>query len=207
MDGIARGSSSLLFLGEDNEHFNLFKGVAASQYSFNKGTSTQDYPSSLMGAIALLRQTYYDMQWYTSSTDRKETNISLEKWTSIQNVPQIFACRDFMEVLRADKIGDEFGIQYIFKGNGDEYRRLEAIKNTTGTIICPINFPKVYDVKDPYDALQLSLKQMKHWELAPSNPAHLAKDNIPFTITSFGLKKSTSFLKNLRLALSMAYQR
>ncbi|MBK7443231.1 MAG: hypothetical protein IPI65_17490 [Bacteroidetes bacterium] len=33
-------------------------------YSFLKGGSTQDYPTSEMGSIALLRQTFYDADWY-----------------------------------------------------------------------------------------------------------------------------------------------
>ena len=88
-----------------------------------------------MGAIALLRQTYYDGQWYAKNTEDKNFNISLEKWNDNQNMPQFFEIGNRLDLLRADKLGDEFGVQYIFRGGGDEYLRLEAIKNTGATII------------------------------------------------------------------------
>src|SRR3712207_6891509 len=50
----------------------LIKDVVASHYSFLRGTSNQEYPRSLMGAIALIRQTYYDAQWYSQNKDLKE---------------------------------------------------------------------------------------------------------------------------------------
>jgi len=52
---------------------------------------------------------------------------------------------DWQEVLRADKIGDEFSMQYIFKGAGDEYRRAGEMKQTGGAFILPLNFPQAYD--------------------------------------------------------------
>ena len=59
-DGISRGSSSLVFLGSENEHEMILKSEVAHQLTLNKGLSSQDYPGSLMGCLALLRQTYLD---------------------------------------------------------------------------------------------------------------------------------------------------
>jgi imidazolonepropionase-like amidohydrolase len=67
-DGIARGTGTLVTLGEEKENFEMVKDKAAAFYSFNRGTSTQDYPNSAMGMIALLRQTYLDAQWYKKSS-------------------------------------------------------------------------------------------------------------------------------------------
>lgn len=64
-DGIVRGSGVLAMLNcNQNENESIVLDKAAAFYSFNKGSSSQNYPSSLTGAIALLRQTYYDAQWY-----------------------------------------------------------------------------------------------------------------------------------------------
>ena len=56
-DGIVRGSGALVCLAQAKENETMIKDRTAAFYSFKKGTSPQDYPSSLMGAIALLRQT------------------------------------------------------------------------------------------------------------------------------------------------------
>ena len=200
-DGLSRGTSTVVTLGEDREHEVLLKEKAAHVLSFKKGISPQSYPGSLMGGISLFRQTYLDAQWYKDHGNKVEKNISLEAWNEISELPQIFEVRDKLEVLRAAKMGKEFGVSYIFKGNGDEYQRLDAIKAYASKFILPLNFPDAFDVEDPYDAMTVSLGDMKHWELAPSNPARLAKAGIDFVFTTHGLKNKSDFWKNIKMAI------
>ncbi|HWB63327.1 MAG TPA: amidohydrolase family protein [Chitinophagales bacterium] len=202
MDGIARGTGAVVTLGKGRENELVVKSDASAGYSFDKGSSTQNYPESLMGAIALLRQTYYDAQWYKNATDKKEYNLSLEAWNQNQDMPQIFdAGAGWEDVLRADKVGDEFGVQYIIKTDGKEYQRIDEIKNTGAKIITSLNFPKAFDVEDPYKARWVSLADMKDWELAPTNSAALAKAGIDFVFTAADLEKKEEFLPNLRKAV------
>ncbi|MCX6197726.1 MAG: amidohydrolase family protein [Bacteroidetes bacterium] len=201
-DGIARGTGAVVTLNNDKENFVLVKADATANYSFNKGSSTQDYPSSLMGSIALIRQTYYDAQWYKTSIDKKEFNINLQEWNLEQTIPQIFdAGGDWQKVLRADKLGDEFNVQYIIKTKGDEYKRIDEIKKSNAKIITSLNFPKAFDVEDPYKANWVSLEEMKNWELAPTNCAALAKAGIDFSLTASDVEKKDDFLSNLRKAV------
>jgi len=97
-DGVARGSSVLVVLGNNKENKLIVKDEAAAHYSFRKGTSKQDYPGSLMGSIALLRQTYLDGRWYKTNS-RKEYNISLERWNELQSLPQIFEVGDLQCII------------------------------------------------------------------------------------------------------------
>jgi imidazolonepropionase-like amidohydrolase len=200
-DGIARGTGALIALGKGLENELIIEGEAAAFYSFNKGSSTQNYPSSLMGSIALLRQTYLDADWYKTNKGKiKEYNLSLDEWNRIQKFPQIFEANDKLNILRADKIGDEFKIQYIIKGGGDEYQRIKEIKETGAPLIIPIAYPDLYDVEDPFDAQMVDLSQMKHWEMAPSNLYFLSKNQITFALTAHGLKDKNAFLSNLKKA-------
>ena len=80
---------------------------------------------------------------------------------------------------------------------------ISDMKATNGKFIVPLNFPKAYDVEDPYDARHVSLEEMKHWELAPSNPKFLEENQIVFALTTDGLKKKSEFLTNLRKAVKM----
>ena len=199
-DGIARGTSVLTTLGNTSDNQVIINERTAAYYSLDKGSSKQNFPVSLMGSIALLRQTFMDASWYKSS--QPFTDLSLESWISQQSLPQIFEANDKLTLLRADAIGDEFGVQYIMKGGGDEYQRISEIKSTKAPLIIPVNFPKAYDVSDPLDALNVSLSDMKHWELAPTNPGVLASNNIQFAFTSADLKKKDDFLKNIRTAVA-----
>jgi imidazolonepropionase-like amidohydrolase len=201
-DGIARGTGAVVSLGAAKENFVIMKPDAAACYSFHKGSSTQDYPSSLMGSIALLRQTYYDALWYKGTEPKAEFNINLEEWNKQQTLPQVFdAGGDWKKILRADKVGDEFGVQYIIKAKGDEYQRIDEVKKTNAKLVTSLNFPKAYDVEDPYKANWVALDDMKHWELAPANCAALAKAGIDFAITPADLEKKEDFLSALRKAV------
>lgn len=200
-DGIVRGTGSLVLLGEGRENELIVKDKAAAFYSFSKGTSDQDYPSSLMGTIALLRQTYLDADWYAKNKFNQEYNISLESFNNLQSLPQFIEVYDRLDIFRAIKIANEFNKTYIVKGNGDEYMRASELKKANAKLIIPINFPKTYDVTDPIDALTLDYASMKHWEMAPSNPAILHANNVSFSITVSGLEKMEDLFSNLRKAI------
>ena len=171
-DGMARGSSALVLLGEEQAHDMVLNGKAGAHYSFSKGTSRQNYPSSRMGAIALLRQTYLDAQWYATNGTEETYNRSLESWNAVQGeLPQFFEVGNRLDFLRADRLGDEFGVQYIIRGGGDEFLRLDAIIATNAPVLVPLRFPKAYNMTDPYDAEEVSLAQMRYWEMDTTKPA------------------------------------
>ncbi len=200
-DGIARGTGALVTLNTDRANEVLLNEHASANYAFSKGSSTQLYPISTMGFIAVLRQTYLDAAWYKAQNPRPFKDISLEHWILSQSLPQVFDTKGWLEALRADKLGDEFGVQYIIKGGGDEYQRINEIKATGAQFIIPINYPDAYDVDDPFDAKNVSLGKMKHWELAPTNPAVLAANGVSFAFTAKGLKSAKEYLPNVRKAI------
>jgi imidazolonepropionase-like amidohydrolase len=202
-DGIVRGSGALVLLStHKKENENVLKDRAAAFYSFNKGSSAQDYPSSLMGSIALLRQTYLDGQWYATVKNKTEYNISLESFNALQALPSIIEANGKLNVLRADRLGDEFRVKYIIKGSGDEYQRIHDLELANVRLIVPLNFPDPFDVDDPYEAELISTAELKHWEMAPANAKFLQDNFIPFALTTADLKDKTKFLKNLRKAIA-----
>ncbi len=201
-DGIARGTGVLVTLSNEKENFIILKERAAALYSFNKGSSTQSYPNSMMGMIALLRQTYLDADWYKNKPTGEGLNLSLEAWNRNQNLPQIFEANDKWNDLRADRIGDAFGVQYIIKAGQNEYQRIKEVKATNATYIVPLNYPQTQDVEDPNDARFVSLSDLKHWELAPTNPAAFEKAGIPFCLTTSDLRDVKTFHTSLRTAFN-----
>ena len=200
-DGIARGTGAVVSLASEKENLVIIKERASAHYSFSKGTSTQSYPGSMMGMIALLRQTYLDAQWYKNKPAAEGLNLSLKAWNETQDLPQIFEAGDKWNNLRADRIGDEFGVQYIIKAGQNEYQRIKEMKGTNATFILPLNYPQAQDVEDPNDARFVSLQDMKHWEMAPANAAAFEKAGIPFCLTTADLRSVNQFWANLRKAM------
>ena len=201
-DGIVRGSGALVLLANKKENECVLNDKAAAFYSFQKGSSTQDYPSSLTGAIALLRQTFYDAQWYANNKQKTEFNISLDELNKLKTLPAIFEANDKYNCLRAADLSKEFNMNFILKAGGNEYQRIEEIKNTKANFILPLSFPEAFDIEDPLDAAEISLADLKHWELAPGTAATFEANNIPFCFTAFELKDKNVVLRNIRKCVS-----
>jgi imidazolonepropionase-like amidohydrolase len=203
MDGIIRGTGALVSLNDNVEQNIIIKDKASTHYSFAKGSTQQNYPNSLMGAVALLKQSFLDADWYLHNKGKmNEVHLSFEAINHSQSLPKIIEVRDKIRVLLAQKVANEMNFDFIIKGAGDEYQRLNEIKENNSKLIVPINFPKASNVDDPFKNNNLSLSQLKHWELAPSNFYFLEREGIDFSITTNGLNNLNDFRKNLIKSLN-----
>ena len=200
-DGIVRGTGSLVTLADERENRVVLKQNLTAHYSFNRGSSAQTYPNSMMGSVALLRQAMYDADWYKRAGSREQANISLDALNRLQTLPAFFEAGDKLGILRADKLGDEFNTQFIIRGGGDEYQRIDEIKATGASLIVPVNYPQAFEVEDAWDADNVALSELKHWEMAPMNAGMLAKAGVPFALTSAGLRNRADFMANVRKAI------
>ncbi len=203
-DGIFQGTGSLVTLGKNKWKQQLIQPKIAAFYSFEKGISKQEYPSSLMGSIALIRQTLYDADWYKNA-QKKSSNYSLDAVNAHQNLPSIFFTNATYEVFRVHALEREFNRKFTVVGTGHEYELGTPWDSLQQTLIIPINFPAPYDLKDPYIARQVPLADLKHWELAPSNLAYLTQQKVTFSITTNGLKTADEFWKNLHKSFEYGF--
>lgn len=199
-DGVAQGQGALVTLAKSNIYKPTLNFGSGSYFSFKKGVSRQTYPSSQMGSIALLRQALYDAQWYQTN-EQMQRNLSLEALNDQWEQPSFFYTDDKWEILRAAKIADEFDRTFTYIGSGDEYGITEELKALSSSIILPINFPKAYDVTDPYVARQIPLSDLKQWEMAPYNPSILVENGVPICITMEGHKTAKAFWAHLQQAV------
>ena len=204
-DGIARGTGTLVALNNYDASKRLVSNKVTNHFAFTRSAITaQSYPSSLMGMMALVRQMYYDMDWYKKGNSETKDQ-SLEALIANQNLVQLFTTDDKLNSLRASKIAKEFGLNYLMKGSGNEFERIEEIKNTNSKFIIPINFPEAYDVSDPNQANQMELKDFRFWNQAPSNLKVLADNGVVFALTTDNLKKMDSFKTNLLKAIQYGF--
>ena len=206
-DGIFRGTGALVLLaGEDVQRAVLAEDVAQF-LSFRR--SGGNYPRSLMGSMALMRQTFLDAGWYVrahevygrSPAGQKppETNLSLAALAGslAEHKPFIIETGEYLDILRAADIAKEFGLGLWVRGSGYEYRRPEAVTETGARVILPLAFPDPPDVSTD----ETSLRNLRHWDTAPENPKRLAEAGIIFALSADGLDNDDDFLKNLRTAI------
>jgi imidazolonepropionase-like amidohydrolase len=196
-DGIIRGTGVLTSLSAKTENETVISSRAAQFHSFSKGRSKQDYPRSLMGSVALLRQTMYDMQWHKSGQST-ETNLSLEALAENMALPQFMECTEKNDIFRANSIASEFGFKYIIKGSGDEYERASDIAVSGNHLILPLDFPEAFDVSNPFEAINIPLSKLRRWEQAPANASYLYSLGVDFSFTAHGLKDAGSLIAQVR---------
>lgn len=201
-EGIHRGTAVLVSLNDhDNDAVRLIDTQNAQHLSFKKSSlSSQYYPGSIMGSMALLRQVFHDADWYAKGGATNK-DLSLEAVLENQKLPTLFETTDKLDVIRAGKIGNEFQKNFIISASGREYEHLNEIKALKQALLVPLNFPKAYDVSDPVSTQKISLNDLRYWNQAPSNPSVLAKAGVQFAFTSQGVKSANDFLNNIRKAI------
>jgi imidazolonepropionase-like amidohydrolase len=212
--GVLRGTSVLVGTGEGDVGRLVLTPQVAMHASLDPDPQrSEGYPSSAMGAIALLRQACCDADWYGRAWEayargkgvpRPEANAPLEalqRWLA-GRLPVLFDCSDELGVLRAQRIAQEFALNAIVRGSGREYRRLDAVKAAGLPLVLPLVFPGAPDVRTPEAALGVSLKELMHWDLAPENPGRLDRSGVRIAFTGEGLDRPEDFLPALRKAVA-----
>ncbi len=214
--GIFRGQAAVMNLADGAVADRTVKtGVAQSVALDRDWTFGFTYPTSSIGTIALIRQTLYDAEWHynahqtynnnPSGLQRPESNAMLAALSdAVRGVqPILFEADSDEEILRAMRITDEFDITPWLRGNGHEYKLLDVLSARNVPLILPLIFPDKPEIDTPEDALNESLADLRHWYLAPENPARLADAGIDFSLTTHGLENKSHFLQNLRTAVEL----
>jgi len=217
--GVLRGQSALLLLADaDTARTAALVPRVAQHASGELAPASGDgpggaYPSSLMGAIALLRQALYDAQWYggmeayyaaNPDVERAAPNSALAALAPVLAgaQPLVYATDDELDYARAFAVADEFGLDLVLYGNGHEYRQAELLAARGDPVIVPLDFPEPPDVDTPDGALDVSLETLEHWELAPSNAAFLDRAGVEFAFTADGIDDVNEALwDHVRLAV------
>jgi imidazolonepropionase-like amidohydrolase len=210
-DGILRGASAVVSLGDGTTNDVVVKADAAQVIALEP--AREGYPGSLMGAVAVIRQSFMDAKWYREveglyakspqGKERPDENVS---WEALQPLisgrqPALFVADDMLEVLRATAVAKEGAVTATVVGGGDEYKRVEDIAATGVSLIVPVNYPEAPDVSDAATALEASTEELRFWHDAPANAGILAKRGVPFALTAQGLKDPKQFRARVATAI------
>ncbi len=213
--GIFRGKASVVNLGDLGTRERVLRPDLVQAVGFNRSFQLGGmYPNSAMGTTALMKQTFMDAEWYIrawAAYERSGRSIlppeTSEALASLGPVvqgqqPVLFQTTSQEEYLRAFKLATDYKLTSWFRGSGEEYKLVDLLKGRTQPLIIPLNFPDAPDVSDPEAALGITLAQLRHWYLAPTNPAKLSEAGVSYAITTDGLSSLNQFLPNLRTAVS-----
>jgi imidazolonepropionase-like amidohydrolase len=214
--GMFRGHTAVVSLGEGTVADRVVRANVAQSVSLARDNQAGGgYPTSAMGSMTFIRQTLHDADWHARAhaayqrnpqgAQRPETNAALQALVPALRgeQPLLIETRSEEEALRALGFARDFtGLRLWLRGSGGEYRMLDQFRGSNVPLILPVNFPQAPDISRPENALNLSVAQLRHWQLAPENPARLAAAGVRFALTTDGLgNQRGQFLGNVRRAV------
>ena len=212
--GIIKGTSALVTTGDEQGSRAIVKDGIAMHMRLTVSRGGSGYPDSPMGAVALARQAMYDAKWYGKAwsahrasrllprPDRNDALAALARYPGGAPLLIVDAANE-LYFLRADRFARELALGIVVRGSGNEYRRLEAIRASGRAVIVPLEFPKPPQVGSPEAALDVTLEELLHWDLAPENPARLHRAGVRIALTGHGLGN----IAKLRSAVRGAIER
>jgi imidazolonepropionase-like amidohydrolase len=216
--GILRGASAMVLLGDAEPNRALLNPQVFQHAALETGSRNQGYPASLMGSIALLRQTFYDAQHHAvvharnhsgplPTRGRPVLNPSLQALQPVlkKEIPVLFDPQTTLMTGQAHQIAEEFGFKFLILATGQEWRRPDLAQATGAAFIVPLHFPEIPKISDEEDWLDVSLDQLRAWDWAPENPALLRRHGLEIALTTAGLSDRKKFRKNLRAALDRGF--
>jgi len=209
--GVFKGTAAVVLLDEprEGERAPVVRERAYELVSFQ--TKPDGYPDSGMGAIALLRQTLFDADWYERcfatckaqpTLQPPPVNAALAALVADRALPLGFDVDDELEVLRAAKVATETNRSAFVLGSGMEFRRLQAVAKTGLPLVVPLQFPKAPEVTTIAKAEKVSLRQLLSWEQAPTNSKRLLDAGVRLAWTTLRMQDKKEFRARVREAMA-----
>ena len=158
--GLLRGTSLLANLGDGGMSRNLLRRNVAQHAHLQERSPDGQYPQSLMGSVALFRQTLLDAAWQQRARSAWQDDPAQARphWLHGMDAlapviggeqPLVFEADDALDSLRIlDLVDSEFDL--VLVGHGEEYKRLEDFDRKVRHIL-PLDFSAAPDAESEDD--------------------------------------------------------
>jgi imidazolonepropionase-like amidohydrolase len=207
--GIFEGQSVVLDLNGEALAPMVVRNGAALHINFT--TERGGYPSSLMGTIAHIRQSFLDADYYAArqaqyaknpaGLKRPEYDRRLEALVPFvrDRKPVVFQCNNQEDIKRALKIVAEFKLNALLAGANEAWRVADVLKKGPVPLLVALDFrPPATSL---YSTQGEELRRKAEAEIYPANAAELAKAGLAFALVSGANADGASVLKAVRTAV------
>jgi N-acetylglucosamine-6-phosphate deacetylase len=183
-----------------------------------RGERSMPYPSSVMGSIALMRQTLMDAKWRDASTRAAELGspVPCDDMNALDALLPLVAGRDGLLLDASDELdaarllrlaGEQMpGARIELLGGGNEFRNESELRSLLAerkaAVILPVEFPQAPDLVSPTAAETISLRDLMTWRYAPTNPKRFIAAGADVALTTHRLADKGAFRKRLADAIA-----
>jgi imidazolonepropionase-like amidohydrolase len=208
-EGVLPGRSVLLNLSGDEAEAMVLRQPAALHV--HMATLAGRYPNSLMGTMALVRQSLLDAGRYRDDwaayekapggRRRPAYDAALEAWSDVTagRLPLVITATRENDLRRALALADEFKVRVIAAGAPHAWRLAGELKARKLPLLVSVNFDPPRAVTGFAAAATDEEKERKDIENAERNPAALHEAGVPFALVS---GHAPSFLAGVRTAIA-----
>jgi imidazolonepropionase-like amidohydrolase len=174
-------------------------------------TPREGYPNSLMGAIAFVRQSFIDAQYYHAVQERAarvkggaarmafDPALEALQPAVAGRLPVVYRAETAREIDRALAMAAEFKLDVILAGAREADQLSQDLKSRNVRVIYSLRYPERLRSLPP-DADE-PIRVLRERAGAPKTPAALDKAGILFAFESGGLEEPKDFVKNAAKAV------
>jgi imidazolonepropionase-like amidohydrolase len=205
-DGVLPGRSVLLNLSGEKADGMVLRQPAALHV--HMATLSGRYPNSLMGTMALVRQSLLDAARYRDDwaayekapvgRRRPAYDAALEAWSDVTagRLPLVVTAARENDIRRALSLADEFKVRVVVAGAPQASRLADQIKARKLPLLVSVNFDPPRPAS--FFGLEDDERARKDIEEAERNPAALHQAGVPFALVS---GHAPSFLAGVQKAI------
>ncbi|MGH8245747.1 MAG: amidohydrolase family protein, partial [Gammaproteobacteria bacterium] len=204
--GIFPGQSSLVNLAGAAVGNMVLKSPVALHISLQGGGGFRgEYPGSLMGIFAHVKQTLLDAQHYETAwgiyqaqpgARRPEYSRSLHALQPAlkRQIPVVLPARTPAEVQRALDLAAAFNLNLILSGGAEAGKIASLLKERNVPVLLTLKFPEREADADPEQ--EETLEVLRARVEAPATAAVLARAGVRFAFQSGDMANPTDFVQN-----------
>ncbi|HRX86020.1 MAG TPA: amidohydrolase family protein, partial [Phycisphaerae bacterium] len=217
--GLVGGSSAVIDLSDLPRRRAVLLTDFAQHASFSP-YEPGDYPRTPLGAIASLRQFFYDVQWYREMA-RRPRNLAPDARVpadpalqaavdaSIGAQALIFDAQTDVEILRALRMADEFNLRVWISDGREAFRVVDELKKRSIPVIASLDFEnepeaevrKTADGSVYWEPKRLRDERERLWLEQVNNVQTLVAAGVDVALSTRGVDDTQEFRKKLRIAI------
>ncbi|MDP2324479.1 MAG: amidohydrolase family protein, partial [Gammaproteobacteria bacterium] len=207
--GVFRGESAVLILREAPAPEIVARDRAAQVIALETSSfMAREYPSSTFGAVATVRQVFFDAARQGEWSERYAANPAGMPPPGYRSsdapliavlrgdLPPVFVVINGLDPGRFSDLAREFNLSglIVARGLGDREVDLRAAGMP---VLLPLEMPDKPDLKDADSVIETGLLQMQKTLLAPGLPAALDAAGVEVAFVTAGMKSTRRFPENL----------
>jgi hypothetical protein len=190
----------------------VVKALAALDLSFQPTGGFWSFPGSLMGVVAYVRQVFIDARWHAEAERIYEAHTNGLERPPYDRTDRVVAtvvrdrelvlvpANNEIQIRRALRLVQEWELHATLYGGQQGYAVSDAIAAQKLPVLVSLKWPEKDKDADPEG--EVTLRELRFRDRAPSTPAAFAKAGVKFAFYSEGLPGPPDIMKNARKAIA-----